>query len=370
MQFFVLVKYENINNTVNKINNSMKVRANTPKLNKQKLESSVFGRAERRSSSSFIANIFSDTPSFKRARSADKRLLNLHQESTGTPIFSANTPNGTKVLSRKSSILIKDKENLSQENIRALIFSPAVKSKQQSFITKSAAAISSLESLIEKFGSYEKSIESIVIDKKSLQQRSKINRKTVKTQRSVMRSSPRLDILSFIQSNSSLTRAEKSYLLSLLNQRKVTTKDNKTKLVHDFEYLHLCAYSLSPLSFNPQTVENLVVGHKDSNTNMIFWAERIAEALAKLDKKVQLDITAKCIEGTHIAYEINYKFAVDTRSFSTKFNPLNPKPKARRSDALLYLRSLVKTLDDKPTLGKRNYSMELRPQKRLNYNYK
>ena len=129
--------------------------------------------------------------------------------------------------------------------------------------------------------------------------------------------------------------------------------------------LNSFSYAQALEDFKPSSVNQLGKAYPQVNSEGRVRAQLYAPEA----KKVQLDITAKCIEGTHIAYEINYKFTVNTRSYSTKFNPLNPKPKARRSDALLYLRSLIKTLDDNPTL-KRKYQMELRPQKRLNYNYR
>ena len=336
----------------------------------------VFGRGDSPSYHNYLVTLSSNTPGYSTLSKTcvtGKEINDIrksHRTNRGTPVFSGITPGGTKLLSRHSIII--SRENLSQENVMALVFSPA-KKERKSFITPVSIDV---EQLAAKLGSYEKVINTIIITRDSLDRRSQIDRKALSSQREVMGNSSISDIDNLIK-NPNITKAEQEYFKELANKRVKITKHGKEIVIHDFEYLHLCAYSLAPIDFNPQVSENLVVGHKDTNTNMIFWAERIAEVLAKLDKTVKLDIKAKCFKDTHIAYAIEYKITVMGQSYVVNFSPIAPKPKARRSDALLHLRNMVHELDNviagKNILGKRkieptkHHDMQLRPRKNQAY---
>jgi hypothetical protein len=126
------------------------------------------------------------------------------------------------------------------------------------------------------------------------------------------------------------------------------------EVANDFEWLHLIAFSLMPLSQDPQLPENLAAAPAKDNTRMMIM-EMIARRFAKLsDVEVRLSPSFEVYQGTEVIHAIHYQLKVRWITTGREVNVTqhtavaanNPVPKA--SDKALAVAVVLDTLNQQP----------------------
>lgn len=95
-----------------------------------------------------------------------------------------------------------------------------------------------------------------------------------------------------------------------------------------WEWLHLVSFKMGGIDNTPQQSANLVAGTYECNSQMISIEEAIKDFVLIDGLTLGLEVTATCIEGTHVGKSIDYKVLYTPTgkteiAFTQTFDPLS-----------------------------------------------
>ena len=247
--------------------------------------------------------------------------------SSGLLRLYGKTPNGSSMVSRRSvSVKIKSSDGINIKELNVPIFSP---SKEPASSSNFTPILFTPE--VSKQLSFDDD------DDDTSENNSSFNEHTMTKKISL---NPKMERCSGTRtpSQKQVTGASaKDYLSQKISKYDLKQLDKirpkwfeyfKANTNTSYEWLHAIAFSLYPKKQGtPQTKENLAIGTKESNSEMIIW-ETVAKEFAKTNK-ITLDVKFHLFDDTQIIDKIDYSIEIyhlnKIIELNFEFESFNPK---------------------------------------------